>query len=61
MWEDLLCHADESGLHDEEPLKGSEQKRGSASFVAKNYLPGGPGWELGWLEHRPSNTPGLRV
>ena len=44
MWEDLPCHAEESGPPDEEPLKGSKQKRGTVLFVVRNYLPGSPGW-----------------
>lgn len=43
MWEDLLCHAEESGLHpvgDRESLKDFEQKHVTISFVVKNYLPG---------------------
>lgn len=55
MWEDLLCHAEESGLHpvgDWELLKDFEQKHGTISFVGKNYLPGSfPISSLeGWIE-----------
>lgn len=41
MWEDLLCHAEESGLHpvgDRESLKDFEQKYGTISFVVKIFL-----------------------
>lgn len=41
MWDDLLCHAEESGLHpvgDGDSLKGLEQKHGTISFVVKIFL-----------------------
>lgn len=43
MWEDFLCHAEESGFHpvgDEKPLKGSKQKQGTILLVVEKYLPG---------------------